>query len=252
MSSRMSHPPAHRKTRDERGTTSNLVIASGRYFLCVIFLAVCSQAAAQQPAHCAQNLFCLFNQEARATDPVGIHEYSHDLIELIAPPETGKSYIDSLVNRLAGDEQSARAQKGKLVPEADVARAFNELMSEIGAPLSLKTDEATVQRFREHAASIRAFPELLTAGRNGRKCNPGEAVFLLYLLLSNSGHLFEQNLDSAQALTRTNTHEAVSGYGVAHMVAPSTSTSRLSSYLSRHNRSATMAIFNKLAATLGF
>jgi len=175
----------------------------GMKYLALALLICSAQSpllAGQYPPHCAQNLFCLFNQGAVASDPAGVHKYSEDLIGLIVPPETGKADTEPLANRLARAEQVARAGSGKLVAEADVVRAFNELMAKIGAPSSLRADEASMRRFREHAVSIKAFPALLSAVRNGTNCNPGEAVFLLYLLISDDGVLYERNLDSAKEL----------------------------------------------------
>jgi hypothetical protein len=86
----------------------------------------------------SQNLYCLFNQEATASDSAGIHKYSRDLIERIVhdPGNTNALQIssDRLTNRLANAELTARAGNGKLVPEAAVVKAFNDLMQEIGAP----------------------------------------------------------------------------------------------------------------------
>ena len=196
----------------------------------------------------------LFNQEAAASDPIGIHKYSEDLIGLIVPPEAGKADFEPLADRLARAEQMARTGKGKLVAEADVVRAFNELMVKIGAPSSLRADEASMRRFREHAVSIKAFPALLSADRNGTNCNPGEAVFLLYLLISDDGVLYERNLDSAQALTQMDFQRngGERSFGVAHMISDLSANEFLSSYSSRHNRKATIALFNNLAGILSF
>jgi len=153
--------------------------------------------AGQQPPRRPTSVPDLFNQEAAASDPAGIHKYSEDLIGLIVPHEAGKSGFEPLTDRLARAEQMARTGKGKLVAEADVVRAFNELMAKIGAPSSLRGDEASIRRFREHAAAIKAFPALFSADRNGMNCSPGEAVFLLYLLISNNGVFYEKNLDVA-------------------------------------------------------
>jgi hypothetical protein len=216
--------------------------------------AFCPLLVAQQPPHCAQNLFCLFNQEAAASNPTGIHKYSEDLIGLIVPPEAGKADIEPLADRLARTEQMARAGNGKLVAEADVVRAFNELMAKIGAPSSLRTDDASMRRFREHAVLIKAFPALLSADRNGTNCNPGEAVFLLYLLVSDNGVLYERNLDTAQALMRMdNQQKGGRSFGVARMeVLGSSASGLLSSYSSHHDPNATIALFNNLAGMLGF
>ncbi len=223
--------------------------------LFIILVASCVQIAAQPPVLCTHIIFCLFNQEATASDPAGIHKYSEDLIGLLAPPEAGKAYIDSLADRLARAEQMARTGKGKLVAEANVVRAFNDLMKEVGAPSSLRTDEASMRKFREHAAAIKAFPALFSADRNGTNCNPGEAIFLLYLLISDNGTLYDGNLDSAVALMQWNPQRNGGGpsFGVADVEAMGSIASRLlSSYPSHHNRKATVALFDNLTGTLGF
>jgi hypothetical protein len=215
-------------------------------------LAFSSLLAGQQPPHCAQILFCLVNQEATATDPAGIHKYSEGLIEAIVPPGAGKEGFEPLANRLAQAEQKARAGQGKLVPETNVVRAFNELMTRIGAPASLKTDVASIHRFREHAATIKAFPALFSADRNGTNCNPGEAVFLLSLLISEDGVLHEKNLDTSQALSQPYNKQSRGGFGVFGIEIAPDSQRLLSSYISGHKRNETIALFNNLAGTLSF
>jgi hypothetical protein len=167
--------------------------------------------------------------------------------------------MHSLADRLAKAEQTAREGKWKLVPEADVVRAFNELMTKIGAPASMRTDEASMRSFREHAASIKAFPALLSAERNGINCNPGEAVFLLYLLMSDDGKLYDRNLDTAQERMQPynrqsgdGDHGNAGGYGVGAIVPVQTAQWLLSSYSRNHGLSATKALFNNLAGILGF
>jgi hypothetical protein len=70
-------------------------------------------------------VFDLFNQEAAASDPAGIHKYSEDLIQLLVPSDAQEEYRASLVplaDRLTHTEQISRAGKGKLITEADVFR----------------------------------------------------------------------------------------------------------------------------------
>jgi hypothetical protein len=194
-----------------------------------------------------------FNREAAVSDPAGIHKYSKDLIKLLVRPEAEDAYIEPLADRLARTEQMARTGEGKLVAEADVVRAFNELMAGVGAPSSLRADEASMRRYREHAASIKAFPALFSANRNGTNCNPGEAVFLLYLLISNNGVLSEPDLDRAQALTHWNGQGAGRSFGVAGMERLDSSASGLiSSYSSHRSSDASNALFNHVASILGF
>jgi len=224
----------------------------------VAALSVSPRLGGQQPPHCAQILFCLFNQEAAATDPAGIHKYSEDLIGLIVPNPAGedsvRQFANRLADRLANAERAARAGNGKLVSEAAVVKAFNDLMQEVGAPPSMRASEVSVHRFREHAASTNTFPALFSADRNGTNCNPGEAVFLLSLLLSDNGVLLEGNLDSAVALMQRDGRRNGGGssFGVGQMEALGSSASGLlSSYSSHHNLNATVAIFDRAADTLG-
>lgn len=101
--------------------------------------------------------------------------------------------------------------------------------------------------------SIKAFPALFSAGRNGINCNPGEAVFLLYLLMSDDGVLYERNLDSAQALAQSDNQQ---GRGrsamVGRMVRAPDAQRLLSLYVLQQNRKATATLFNNLAGILGF
>jgi len=210
-----------------------------------------------QPSHCAQILFCLFNQEAAASDPTGIHKYSEDLVGAIVPNPAGEDSARQLTNRLAdrlaSAEQAARAGSGKLVPEAAVVKAFNDLMQEVGAPLSMRASEASVHGFREHAASIKAFPALFSAGRNGAKCNPGEAVFLLSLLLSDNGALYEGNLDSAVALMQWDGRNTRDGAQSQRRRRIRFECGNLLSWYSlHHNRKAAIALFDQMTTILGF
>lgn len=228
---------------------------SAVFVILAMVAASCPPLLGQQPPHCAQNLFCLFNQEAAANDAAGVHKYSEDLIGLIVFNPAHKNYLRRLTNELADHlaeaEQATRAGDGELVPEANVAQAFNDLMQEIGAPSSLRTDVAALHSFREHAASIKAFPALLTENRNGTNCNPGEAVFLLSLLISDNGVLYKGNVDTAQELIQL--HSQQGGGSSAFRIERGPESWRLlSSFPSDHSRSATIALFDHMADKLGF
>lgn len=229
----------------------------------VIAFGFSSTLTGQQPPHCAQVLFCLFNQEAAASDSAGVHRYSEDLVRLIVPPEEADLDVEQFANRLAEAEQSARSGKGKLVPEAEVVGAFNDLMSKIGAPASLRTTEPSLRNFREHAASIKAFPALFTSARHGANCNPGEAVFLLYLLISSDGVLREKNVDAALILTQIGDQRnvergnlgvvGVDGFGLGpDKVSTPSASKALSQFLSDHNQNADLMLLNELARRLDF
>jgi hypothetical protein len=236
-------------------------------------LPTCCRITAQQPANCIHIFFCLFNQEAAASDPAGIQKYSRDVVDLILPNAwtygrspsgrmeefenefLGEKYAAKLADRLAQTEQTARTGTGKLVPISDVVRAFNDLMKEVGAPSSVRTDERSLQSFREHAAAIKAFPALFSADRNGTKCNPGEAVFLIGLLISDNGLLHEGNLDSALELMqpRDQRNEGRSGGFAVGGIDRAPDAQRLvSSYPKDHGRSAGIKLFDHVADILGF
>lgn len=216
----------------------------------------CPQLAGQQHPRHPTSVPDLFNQEAAASDPAGIYKYSEDLIGLLVPlgvsKETRSEVIVALADRLASAEQSARSGQGRFVSEANVVRAFNELMAKVGAPSSLRADEAAMRRFREHAVAIKAFPALYTADRNGTNCNPGEAIFLLYLLISDDGVLYERNLDSDQILATSDFQQDGNRGSFAGGIEPigSGASRLLFSFSLHHNRNATIALFNNLTATL--
>lgn len=240
----------------------------------LFILLSCVQIAAQRSAYCAQILYCFFDQKAAASDPAGIHVYSKDVIDSILPNQwtygrspsgrmesfmlefLGDDYAANLAGRLAKAEESARTGHGKLISESYVAQAFNDLMRAVGAPPAVKTDEAAIHKFREHAAAIKAFPALFSADRNGTNCNPGEAVFLISLLISGEGILLEGNLDSEQAFMHLDEQHNQAG-GAGLIVSRSESMNGAASYLilsytSHHFRFTTKAVFNKLADTLRF
>jgi hypothetical protein len=200
--------------------------------------------AASQTAARPASLVETLNKEAEAADPAGIHKYSQHLIQLLVGDNAGKAYASSLTNRLATAELMAREGKGKLVAEADVARSFNDLMEQIGAPASLRTDEGLVQKFRAGPLAKSPVSALITADRNGVDCNPGEAVFLMWLLLANNGKgtRFPDGW-KPEDLPR-----------MAISIHPPTEPNAwrlLSTYYSQHSRIDTVKLFEDAAQTLG-
>jgi hypothetical protein len=177
-------------------------------------------AAAGQPSRLCQHiLFCLYNQNAAQSSPDAIQSYSEDLIQLALPFVAQKSEVQILAHRLAQAELSARSGKGKMASEAEIAQAFNHLKQTVHAPASIRTDEAALHHFRQHALELKAFPSLFTAARNGTHCTPDEAVFLLYLLIEGQGKFYERDLDvlselpSRGRLGRQGIHEQRFGGG---------------------------------------
>jgi hypothetical protein len=234
----------------------------------------------------------LFNQEAAASDSAGMNKYGRDLVDLILPNQwtygrspsgrmetfevefLGEKYAAKLAARLAQAEQMARTNNGKLIPEAAVVKSYNDLMRKIGAPLSYLASEESLHKFRAHASALPLFPALFTANNNGTNCYPGEAVFLLYLLISNNGQLSENLVDNFAQLQRSDgmasepggiSRVMASNYTELVPMAPTGANSRifsqlknadanwlLLSYASQHHRHATIKVFNDVTKTLGF
>jgi hypothetical protein len=128
-----------------------------------------------------------FDQEAKASDPAGIHEYSDDLTWFLVRDQVSKDYRSQLTDRLAKAEQAAREGKGRLIPEADVVSVFNDMMRRVGAPSTVRAGEDAIHAFRQQIVDVPSLPALFSASRNGTYCYPGEAVFLLYTLIVYSG-----------------------------------------------------------------
>ena len=231
-----------------------------------------SRLPAQQPSNCIHIFFCLFDQEAAANDPSAIRKYSRDVVDLILPNAwtygrspsgrmesfenefLGEKFAAQLAERLAQAEMSSRTGNRKMIAVSEVAGAFNDMMKAVGAPPSVRTDEKALQSFREHAAAIKAFPALFSADRNGKNCRPGEAVFLIGLLIMNNGVVYEKNLDLDLELMHPETqrHEGwMTAVLVSNFQAPD-SQRLISSYPADHGRRAGFAIFNHVAGALGF
>jgi len=171
------------------------------------------------------------NKEAKASDTAGIHAYSNDLIQMLAGVRGGGVvYANSLTDRLARSELMARQGKRKLISEADIAKAFNNLMSEIGAPDSLKSDIAGVEKERD--AFKKELPAMISQKENGRYCNPGEAVFVLEMMIENVGRPLGPTPDSAPKAF-------VAGINPPVRV-------RLDLFSARHSQSEVKEVFNSL------
>jgi hypothetical protein len=199
----------------------------------------------------SQSLDDTLNDEAEATDTAGIHRYSEHLIQLLVPHRAGKKYIRSLTDRLEKAEELARAGKGSLVPEVKVAVAYNDLMKQVGAPSSVWTNETAVRNHRL-APLDKPSDALITMGRNGTNCNPGEAVYLLLALIWNNGGP-RARLERAPGDTQpsVSTPAGWSSFGVISPSDPSASRS-VETYSAAHRPRDTVALFNSTARKLGF
>jgi hypothetical protein len=143
----------------------------------------CSAQAASQPSSQPPNMIDTLNKEAEASDSEGIHKYSEGLIHGLVGTSAGPVYEKSVTDRLARAELLARQGKRKLISEAEIAQAFNQLMRETGAPDPFKADVSVVEDLRGEFAKL--LPALITRVQNGSYCNPGEAVYILELLIQN-------------------------------------------------------------------
>jgi hypothetical protein len=198
-----------------------------------------------QAARSIASLADALNAEAQASDPNGIHAYCEHLVELLVDGHrVGRGIINSLTDRLSNAEEMARRGDRSLVPEADIAIAFNDLMIRTGAPDSLRTDATIVHRFRLGPLSISPIPSLITLASNGTNCNPGEAVFLLYLLMANNGATDDRLPPGLEA--RDLPRMTITSHG------PNEPNARrsLSDFASNHRRSDLAELFEHVAETL--
>lgn len=127
----------------------------------------------------------------------------------------------------------------------------------LALPPPLRATEETLHQFREYAASLHAFPALFTANRNGTSCNPGEAVYLLYLLLSDDGKPFEENVYSAwvkQPGVQPDAAPQPKDQGDRGQFGYALGRVQGLIYLcsQEHKPAATVALFNNVADVLGF
>jgi hypothetical protein len=151
--------------------------------MCASFfpLTAVSQPVSPKPPNMIETL----NKEAEANDPEGIHAYSQHLIQIVVGNGVSPAYAAALSSRLATAESMARQGRRKLISEADIALAFNNLMKETGAPGLLRANDAAIKEARG-AFEIR-LPALISRQKNGPYCNPGEAVWVISMLVANVG-----------------------------------------------------------------
>lgn len=208
-------------------------------------LVLAAPVCVPQPSH---SFFGEYNQKAAFSDPEGIQKYSEDLVGLIVPEGVEKSYTHSLSKRLAKAEQMAREGKGKLVPEAAIVRSFDDLMEAIGASPKWRADITQIRHFRARAATAPNLSALFSAGRNGTNCNPGEAVLLLDLLITNNGRLIVTSSDFGDAPANQHASKLTE-----RTVGPDKDSSELlAAYSSKHSHHDVRKLFDHTAQTLGF
>lgn len=128
------------------------------------------------------NVGAILNQDAKSSDPAAIRSYAEDLAHFLLPDRVGEKYIDSFADRLAKAEQEAREGKRQLIPDTQVAAAFDEIFRKANLPGMPNSLEA-LRHLRTDPEITKKYPALLTADRNGTNVSPGEAVYLIAVLL---------------------------------------------------------------------
>lgn len=133
----------------------------------------------------------MLNKDAQASDPEGIHYYAEDLAHMLLPEKAGDEYINSFASRLAKAEQEAREGKRKLIPDTQVVATYNEIARKEN-PRAKMANLNALRLYRTDSHDAKALTAVITADRNGTNCYPGEAIFLLTLLLTADGDLMHQ------------------------------------------------------------
>jgi hypothetical protein len=172
-------------------------------FACLAGSALYPSVASQQPAwrdfsqrRPYTNVYDMLNKDAKAAvDPAGIRYYAEDLAHLLLPSNAGDKYIGSFADRLAKAEQEAREGKRKLIPDTKVVEAYNE-MARKENPTAKMANLDALRLYRTDSYPARTWTAVITAGRNGTNCYPGEAIFLLTVLLPADGDLTPPSVPS--------------------------------------------------------
>lgn len=198
-------------------------------------------ASSQKPSD--RNLAEVLNGQAGSSDAKGIREYSHHLVQLVVGENKDKRLAAELSARLAKVEMLARTGNAKLASETDIAQSFNGLMEQIGAPDSMRVDGAAVHQFRLGPLATSPLPHLISLDRNGKYCYPGEAVFLLVLLITNTPPTDDGLPVGAKPEARMVGTMRASGENARSL---------LFAYVSKHSRKDTNTLFNNMAQVLGF
>ncbi len=123
------------------------------------------------------------NNEATATDSIGIRGYSEHLIKLLPLGAVKPTYVNSFSDRLSKAEELARQGKRPLISEETIAEAFDDLMQQTAAPSSFQTNIAEVEKSRR--AFAKELPAIISENRNGKYCYPDEAIWVMEMLIEN-------------------------------------------------------------------
>ena len=109
--------------------------------------------------------------------------YISTLMTLAGGAKLREPFASTFSKRFMLDEERVRKGKQSLVSELAVSMAFNRLAEVIKSPARVDVD--AVHHLRTALAS--QAPHLITLKASPAGCNPGEAIFLIYLLVANDG-----------------------------------------------------------------
>lgn len=141
-----------------------------------------AQAATLTSGHLLPQLDAL---AGAAKDPSGRSTYVGTLMTLAGGDKLAKPYYSGLSKRLELDEERVRRGKQAPVSETSIAMAFNQLALILNSPV--RVDAERVHRYRE--IFVGQAPNLISINSSPSACNPGEAVFLVYIIAFNDGSL---------------------------------------------------------------
>lgn len=217
-----------------------------KYVIVNLLLSSISTGIGLSEASNHKNLAQTLNTEAEASDAAGIRKYSQHLVQLLLGENASSGFAREMAGHLANAETLARAGRRKLISESEIGKSFNDTMERIGAPSSLRVDVAKVHRFRLGPFAPSPLTSLISIDKNGDNCYPGEAVFLLILLIadnpSSSGRLHAGV--KPEELPRT--------VGAIVPRSDAGASTLLSAYFSNHSQKDRIKLFEHMTQVLGF
>lgn len=131
----------------------------------------------------------LIGEAEDADSPAGNGRYARQLAELLVPPKIGDTYLNRFSNRLSRADLMARRHERSWIPESVVAKAFNDLMLQVGGRSHHlpRTDANIVHQLRITLSEISSV--LSTVNTHNSECLPSEAVQLMVQLLFHNGSI---------------------------------------------------------------
>jgi hypothetical protein len=125
-----------------------------------------------------------------------IEAYSEEIGKLGSLDKLHEPFAAAFTKRLAADELRVRTGKQARVSELAVSMAFNRIAEEVGAAPRANVD--TVHAFRKTLEPYAS--RLITSATFPDSCNPGEALFLIYIMIANDATLKQVSPDAGQQL----------------------------------------------------